>query len=151
MTSNPLSAAKLLLIRHEGLKLRPYRDTVGKLTIGVGRNLDDVGITEAEALHLLANDIVKVSQQLMAQLPVYNQLDDTRKLALVDMGFMGVHKLLGFKGMIAALEAQDWEAASNHCLASKWATQVHGRANDIATMIRTGEIPDDILARAPKA
>src|SRR4051812_27390106 len=32
------------LIIDEGLKLSPYTDTVGKLTIGVGRNLTDVGI-----------------------------------------------------------------------------------------------------------
>ncbi len=39
-----------MLIRHEGLRRKPYRDTVGKLTIGAGRNLDDVGITREEAL-----------------------------------------------------------------------------------------------------
>lgn len=49
-----LTALKEELIRDEGLRLKPYRDTVGKLTIGVGRNLDDVGITKDEAMHLLA-------------------------------------------------------------------------------------------------
>lgn len=42
-----------MLIRHEGLRLKPYHDTVRKLTIGIGRNLDDVGITHEEALILL--------------------------------------------------------------------------------------------------
>ena len=35
---------------HEGLRLKPYKDTVGKWTIGIGRNLEDKGITEQEAL-----------------------------------------------------------------------------------------------------
>ena len=30
------------LIDHEGIELKAYKDTVGKITIGVGRNLDDV-------------------------------------------------------------------------------------------------------------
>lgn len=45
------------LIRDEGLKLKPYRCTSNKLTIGIGRNLDDNGITEAEARYLLHNDL----------------------------------------------------------------------------------------------
>ena len=45
------------LTRDEGMRLMPYRDTVGKLTIGVGRNLDDVGISLDEANMLLTNGI----------------------------------------------------------------------------------------------
>lgn len=36
------------LSRDEGRRLKPYLDTVGKTTIGVGRNLTDVGISEDE-------------------------------------------------------------------------------------------------------
>lgn len=42
-----------MLIRHEGLKLKPYQCTAGKLTIGVGRNIEDMGITEDEAIYML--------------------------------------------------------------------------------------------------
>ena len=38
------------LIADEGIRLKPYLCPAGKTTIGVGRNLDDVGITEAEAM-----------------------------------------------------------------------------------------------------
>lgn len=48
----------------EGLRLKPYRDTVGKLTIGIGRNLDDVGISEAEAEYLLSNDLDRTISDL---------------------------------------------------------------------------------------
>ena len=47
------------LMDDEGLCLRPYRDTEGKLTIGVGRNLErgGGGISEEEADYLIENDI----------------------------------------------------------------------------------------------
>lgn len=54
-----ITVLKDMLIRHEGLKLKPYRDTVGKLTIGAGRNLNDLGISEREAMFLLDNDIME--------------------------------------------------------------------------------------------
>ena len=37
-----------LLILHEGVRRKPYLDTVGELTIGVGRNLDAMGLEENE-------------------------------------------------------------------------------------------------------
>ena len=57
------------LVIHEGMRLKPYKDSVGKLTIGVGRNLDDVGITEVEALELLENDIHRVMDDLDRNVP----------------------------------------------------------------------------------
>lgn len=60
---------KAQLVIDEGLRLRPYRDSVGKLTIGCGRNLDDVGITAAEAMMLLDNDVSRVERELVARLP----------------------------------------------------------------------------------
>jgi len=42
-----------LLEFEEGLKLKPYKCPAGKLTIGIGRNLEDRGITEQEAQMLL--------------------------------------------------------------------------------------------------
>ena len=52
------------LVRDEGVRLKPYRDTVGKLTIGTGRNLDDMGISEVENAMLLDNDICCIEADL---------------------------------------------------------------------------------------
>ena len=52
------------LIQHEGLKLKPYQCPAGRLTIGVGRNLEDKGITEKEAVMLLENDIQECLEDL---------------------------------------------------------------------------------------
>lgn len=126
------------LVLHEGLRLKPYRDTVGKLTIGVGRNLDDVGITRAEALFLLRNDVEEVRTQL-ERYPWYTQLDPVRQKVLIDMAFnLGIGGLMQFRKMLAALEAGDYGKTADEMLDSKWARQVGKRAQRLAEMMRTG-------------
>ena len=74
------------LVRHEGLRLKPYRCTAGKLTIGIGRNLDDCGISQSEAYIMLINDIMNCEKQLQAKIPdIYNGLDEVRKSMLLNM------------------------------------------------------------------
>jgi lysozyme len=46
---------KEMLIKNEGLVCQPYHCSAGKLTIGVGRNLEVNGISEDEAMYLLEN------------------------------------------------------------------------------------------------
>jgi len=124
--------------KHEGYSAKPYRDTVGKLTIGWGHNLDDLGITVDEAEFILSNDIKRCETQL-AKCTWYTSQPQNVKDALLNMCFnIGITRLLGFKRMIAALIVKDYTKASIEALDSKWATQVHGRAKDIALMIRQG-------------
>ena len=90
------------LMRHEGLRLKPYRDTVGKLTIGIGRNLDDVGISRDEAMVLLKNDIDKTITALREHLPFYDSLSEARRNVLANMAFnMGIRGLLDFVSHLA--------------------------------------------------
>lgn len=128
------------LKRDEGCKLVPYRDSVGKLTIGIGRNLDDVGISVEEAEHLLANDIAKAEAALVQHLPWTARLDRIRHAALVNMAFnMGIGGLCQFARMLAALQAGDYATAVAEMAQSKWARQVGIRAQRLAAQIRTGE------------
>lgn len=128
------------LIRDEGLKLKPYRDTIGKLTIGVGRNLDDKGITEGEALVLLVNDIHQVEAALRAALPWTSELDPTRLAVLLNMGFnMGVGKLLKFPRFLAFLKSREYAGAAREMLDSKWAPQVGVRARRLAAQMEYGQ------------
>lgn len=128
------------LIRHEGLKLKPYLDTVGKTTIGVGRNLDDVGITEEEARYLLANDIARVRADLDRKLPWWRTLDPVRQRVLEDMCFnLGIVGLRGFKNTLAAVQDGRFRDAAKGMLASKWARQVGQRAVTLSDMMRKGE------------
>lgn len=127
------------LKRDEGVRLKPYTDTVGKLTIGVGRNLTDVGISDDECTALLQNDIDKVLAQLDRSLPWWRKLDPVRQRVLVNMAFnMGMTGLLTFKNTLAAVQSGSYAAAAAGMLASKWATQVGARAERLADMMRTG-------------
>lgn len=126
------------LIADEGLKLKPYTDTVGKLTIGVGRNLNDEGITEQEALYLLNNDIQRIEKEL-APLPNFSQLSGPRQRVILEMAFnMGFGGVMEFKQMWQAIQVQDWDGAANAMLDSLWAKEVGQRAARLAASMRTG-------------
>lgn len=133
-----------LLIRHEGIRLKPYRDTVGKLTIGVGRNLDDVGISREEAIYLLAEDISEAQTGLSRGYEWFDRLDSVRRDALTDLAFMGLGKLATFQRMLAACGVGDWQTAHDELLQSAYARQVGQRAVDLATMLLTGQYPPGI-------
>lgn len=130
---------KSRLERHEGCVLRPYRDTVGKWTIGIGRNLTDRGITRDEALHMLDNDISGCEEDLDRELPWWRQLNEIRQEVLCEMCFnLGIRGLLGFKNMLAAARNGDYLGASRHMRLSKWASQVGKRAETLAELMRLG-------------
>jgi lysozyme len=136
MNANELAAQ---LVDDEGVKLRPYRDPVGKLTIGVGRNLEDLGITRQEAMGLLSNDISRVETELDRVFPWWTQMSDRRQQVLANMCFnLGIDRLQGFIRMLAAMQVGHFDEASAEMLSSKWAKQVGSRATRLATMMRNG-------------
>lgn len=127
------------LRRHEGERLKPYRCTAGKLTIGVGRNLDDRGITAQESAYLLSNDIDKVWTELQARLPWVTGLSDVRQRVLLDMAFnLGTDGLLKFRNTLATIEAGNYQKGAEMMLDSLWAKQVGMRAQRLAKMMQTG-------------
>jgi lysozyme len=127
------------IISHEGMKLKPYKCTAGKLTIGCGRNLDDNGISLDEAYMMLDNDIERCKRELSIY-PWFLGLDRNRQDALINMCFnLGLPRLLGFKRMISYLDRKNYKMAAIEALDSRWARQVKGRANDIASVIREGK------------
>lgn len=127
----------LQLERHEGKRLKPYRDTAGKLTIGVGRNLDDVGLSEDEVDALLINDIGRVEHDLFRLVPCYSSLPDPQQRVLANMAFnLGVTGLLKFQHMLAAVAARDFNTAAQEMLDSAWAKQVGTRAIELADQMR---------------
>jgi lysozyme len=127
------------LKRHEGDKRKPYRCTSGKLTIGIGRNLDDVGIFPEEAEYLLTNDLVRGINELSLAFPWYRNLSQRRKQAMLNLHInLGLSRLRGFPKFLAAMEAGQWETAKAELLDSRYAKQVKGRANEIADQIVKG-------------
>ena len=125
------------LIEHESLELMPYHCTSGKLTIGVGRNLTDRGISHETAMQMLDEDIDIVLNELEKAIPRWASLPSNFQEALVDLAFnMGVPRLMQFKRMLAAIDAGEGDKASVELLDSRYATQVGKRARNIAALLR---------------
>lgn len=134
-----LEKVKERLRKEEGLRLKPYRCSAGKLTIGYGRNIEDNGISIGEAEYLLENDVKSVIQQLNVKIPWINTLTENRQVVLVDMAFnLGIGGLLLFKNTLAMIQRGDYEAAAKAMLQSKWATQVGSRAEALSELMRLG-------------
>lgn len=125
------------LMKHEGLKLTPYKCTAGKTTIGYGRNLDDVGITNAEAAAMLESDIDRCISELDRTRPGWQSHDSARQNVLIEMVFnLGMPRLLGFTNMWAAIDRKNYAQAASEMLNSRWATQVGQRAKTLAEIMR---------------
>jgi lysozyme len=133
-----LAAVLADLRRHEGFRDRPYRCTAGKLTIGFGRNLDDVGLRKHEAEVLLRSDVADVVTALDRAHPWWRTMPEGPRRALVNMAFqLGMTRLSQFRNMLAALERGDWPEARRQALDSRWARQTPNRAAEVADMIHS--------------
>ena len=160
MKYNPQDLIDKLVVS-EGLRLQVYKDTLGIDTIGIGRNLEDRGITqqelddldipsidhvyewgitEADAVYLAENDVQIVEEELLRAHPCVEQLDAVRQLVLVDMAFnLGVPRLCKFKKMWAAIHENKFNVAAKEMLDSRWANQVKSRATKLAHAMHHGE------------
>jgi len=140
MAINMKQIAKQLEL-HEGLRLNPYYCTAGKLTIGVGRNLESNGISKAEAYFMLENDVINVMAELDDQIPWWRDLSEVRKRVLVDMAFnMGTFGLMKFKKTLESIHKGDYASAAEEMLDSKWAKQVGQRAITLSNAMRSDEL-----------
>ena len=131
-----------MLKRHEGVRSHVYLCSAGYETIGVGRNISKsgMGLSDDEVDYLLENDIARVIKELSSEYPWFNDLDDVRKDAMIDISFnLGATRLRGFRRALAAMEVADHTLAAKEFLDSKWSRDVKGRAHELASMIETGE------------
>ncbi len=122
----------------EGLKLKPYKDTKGKLTIGIGRNLTDKGLSTEECLYLFQNDIKDAIKEAQS-FDWFASLNDVRQNVIVEMVFnMGKGGVSKFGEFIKAIKQEDWQKAKAEMLDSEWAREVKGRAIGLAYMFEKG-------------
>lgn len=133
--------------KNEGLRLRPYRCSEGKLTIGYGRNIESMGpaakkpkvITKEEANRMFTEDLgMAVSALRKTFDPEYlSGLSKKRATVLVDMIFnLGEGRFREFKKMIKAVNAGDFDKAALEIMDSKYAKQVPNRAKRNANLMR---------------
>jgi len=128
-----------ILANDEGKRNKPYRDTVGKLTIGIGRNLEDVGLSDDEIGLLLENDIARAELSARRLIPQFDALSPARQCVVVSMAFnMGEATLSTFKTTLACINSGRWDSAAAGMRQSKWAQQVGARAERLAKMMEQG-------------
>ncbi len=155
LTPDEMTIAKFLLADDEGIELFPYMDCCGKpwrqcsctpkfkgkLSIAVGRNLEDFGISENEAMGLLENNVKRTTIEIERSFPWFSKLNTPRRLVVVSMVFnLGLNGFKGFKKFIGCLDSGDFASASAEMLKSKWASQVGDRAERLSKMMKTGII-----------
>ena len=126
--------------RHEGLRLKPYYCSAGKLTIGYGRNLEDVGIDADEAERMLRSDLARCENDCLHAFPWFADLSEARQQVILGMCFnLGLAGLKKFAKFMTAVERGNYDTAADEMLDSLWSRQVKGRALELASMMRGPE------------
>jgi lysozyme len=146
-----LDSIEKLLYRHEGERQYPYDDTTGnlielptggKITIGIGFNLTDVGLYPEEIQFILTNRINRTEMEVERAFPWYHELDEVRRAVVLDMAYnMGVPTLLTFRNTLGFIKDGDYQRAAQNMGRSLWARQVKGRAKRLMRMMETGQWP----------
>jgi lysozyme len=123
----------------EGVRYKPYRDSLGFLTIGVGHNLEAKPLSSRAVDIILEDDIEDTLRDLQSNLPWVSFLSENRQLVLANMCFnLGIQKLLTFKNTLKAAQEGRYNDAAEGMKNSLWATQVGARATRLIELMRTG-------------
>ena len=126
-----------VLTDHEGLKYKPYKCTAGKLTIGIGHNLDDRGVSPAVVNLMYDEDVTEVVADLKIIFTDFDDLPDDIQIVLADMRFqLGANRFRKFRKMIAAVKQSNWPEMIIQMKDSDWYKQTTNRANDLISMVR---------------
>ena len=141
--SGVVAIARELLKKHEGIRSKPYVCTAGKISVGIGRNLEDRGLSLDEIEFLFANDLVIVARDCIKLFRDFNSITPAhRQAALIDMCFnLGGPRLTKFVKMRAAVDLRDWKTVAKEALDSKWAKDVGQRAVTICYILEHGKMP----------
>lgn len=142
LSAGGLVDVRELIEEHEGRRPKAYRCSAGKTTVGVGRNLDDVGLSDEEIDYLFANDMRRVDEAL-SKYPWFTNLSAARKAACQDLMFnLGATRFAGFRNFIQAMSLEQYTWAAAELKDSRWYGQVGRRGPRICSMIATDRWPE---------
>jgi lysozyme len=133
--------------KHEGVRTKPYKDSVGLWTIGVGHLIGDGKslppewnreFSMAEIDALFAEDF-EHHKKAAEKIPGYSSANKATQGALIDLTFnMGAAWYKKWPNFIKALVAGNMQQAAEELQGSKWYQQVKGRAANIVALIKSG-------------
>ena len=129
--SYDLDQLKASLIRHEALRRKMYTCPAGKLTIGVGHNLEANPISERACHVILEDDIADVEAILDRNDKGWREHPEPVQRALVELVFnMGWGTWTGFRNTRRMLAERRYAEAARNLKLSKWYRQVGKRRGD---------------------
>ena len=129
---------------HESKRNLPYKDSLGNWTIGIGWNFFTNPMRDEAILAQFMGDI-NWSYSELKKNAWFNKLDENRQIAIVDMVFnIGMKGFLEFTDLITALTFGNHKDAHDAVLDSLYAKQVKERANEIANVLLTGQLPSGV-------
>ncbi len=132
---------QLALVGDEGKRLKPYTDSRGFLSIGIGRNLTADGIRDDECSLMFRNDVTAASHDALTLFAKIEYIPDPVRAGVIEQLVfnMGLSKVLGFVNMLAALKAKNYDEAADQLLNSRWANEVQPeRSQRLAEQLRMG-------------
>jgi len=135
------------LERDEGVKYEIYLDHLGYPTFGIGHlirpddpeNGCDVGtsVSEDRVIDSFNADVETVLFDCQVLYKDFNDLPEEVQHIIANMMFnMGRSRLSKFKGMKRGVDAQDWNAAADEMVDSRWYKQVTKRADRLVERMR---------------
>jgi len=136
---------------HQQMKAHPYMDDDERLKIGYGRNIEERGISQAEAETLLQNDILESEADLKIIFGhVWDYLAPARKLALADLRFiLGPACFRSHAEFIDMIKKQQFNAAAADLRKGIWPPgdeSVDDRRKSLMhLLLTTGEIGDRVI------
>ena len=140
---------KDMIMRHEGVRNKPYKDSLGLWTVGVGHLIGDGHslpdawnrtFTDQEVQDLYDKDFDE-HQKAAATIPGYDKFNSAGKGALTDLTFnMGPNWIKRFPTTAKSIEKGDGAASAAGLQDSKWYTQVGSRAQEVVGLMSKGGI-----------
>tara|TARA_B100001094_G_C17775148_1_gene597008 strand:- start:29 stop:469 length:441 start_codon:yes stop_codon:yes gene_type:complete len=132
----------------EGIKYVTYKCSADKLTFGVGHMVlesdpeynQPVGtaVSADRVTECFNRDIESVIEDCQRLYSQFDSLPEDCKLIIANMMFnLGLPTLSKFKDMKAAIDAEQWSAAADAMLDSKWAKQLPNRSGRLITRMRS--------------
>ncbi len=138
------------LARDEGRELKPYKDTKGLWTIGIGHLLGAqippqfvAGITDAQCDDLFSADLHHVYDLMDVYIPWWLSIDGlqgARTGAMLNMAFnLGVMGLSHFTQFLGYMRAKDWVNAAEDLETTAVYKQLPARYGRLREQILSGE------------
>lgn len=147
---------KEMIKKHEGVRTKPYQDSLGLWTVGVGHLIGDGKtlpkewdreLSMKEVDELFDKDYEE-HKKMAEKTPGYEKANEKGKAALIDLAFnMGGSWYKKFPNAAKALKEGNYEKAADELQNSQWYKQVKGRGVTIVGMIRDGgkDIPSNVV------